>query len=155
MPFAPAPSAPDPGVLNAWLILAIMPITSVLTLVINHLFSRRKTKSEVDVAKITSRTGEMDVAFDGLTANINSMADQLKELRGELRDTKADARRTQDELNLTRSDLRKLEGVVSDFRVERALFIAHVALLESLVPSPPGPPPRPNWIDRDPGAGTS
>lgn len=135
--------------LDAWLLLAIVPITSFLTLLVQTFVSRRKVRTDVEVAKTGARVSEMDVAFDGLTSNLNSMQDQLKELRGELRDTKADARRTQDDLNTTRSDLRRLETVVSDLRVERLHFLAHITLLESLVPVPPGPPARPIFMSED------
>lgn len=139
----------DPGGVSAWLVVAIMPVTSVITLIIQNLFARRKNKTDAQVQLGNARVSEMDVAFDGLTSNINSMSEQLKELRGELRDAKADARRTQDELNTTRSDLRRLETQVSDLRVERLHFLSHISLLESLVPSPPGPPTRPVFMIED------
>lgn len=135
--------------LNAWLVIAIMPVTSVLTLIVQGLFNRRSKQTEVKVAESSSRVSEMDVAFDGLTSNINSMGDQLKELRAELREAKADGRRTQDELNTTRSDLRRLETQVSDLRVERLGFLAHITILEGLIPTPPGAPARPIWMNVD------
>lgn len=143
------PQLADAQNLNAWLLMAIMPITSVLTLIVKGLFDRRSGRTQEKVAETGARVSEMDVAFDGLTVNINAMADQLKEVRAELRDTKADARRTQDELNTTRSDLRRLETQVTDLRVERLHFIQHITLLEGLVPNPPGPPSRPLFMAED------
>jgi hypothetical protein len=143
----------DLGNVNYLLIIAITPITSVVTILIQHFLTRRKAEGEVAVAHETARVSEMDVAFDGLTSNMNAMGNQLKEMRAELKEAKNDVRQTQKELGTTRGDLRRLENVVSDLRVERLHFLAHVGLLESLIPSPPGPPQRPSFMLQDPALG--
>lgn len=122
------------------------PAGIIIGIIVKGIFDRRMSKETSDVALKNGHTQEMEVAFDGLTANINSLQEQLKDIRTELRDTKTDARRTVDDLTTTQRDLRRLEGVVSNLRVERAAFLVHISALEALVPNPPGAPPRPVWM---------
>lgn len=134
--------------MNVLTLLGILssPVALVLGAIAKGFFDRRTNKDTTKVAKQAGHTGEMEVAFDGLTANLNSLQEQLKDVKAELKESKADARRTSDDLHTTRSDLRALESVVSDLRVERSAFLIHISTLEALIPIPPGPPPRPSWM---------
>lgn len=126
--------------------LIAAPVGIIIGVIVKGIFDRRVSKDTTDVAIRTGHTQEIEVAFEGLTANINSLQEQLKDLRTELRDSKTDARRTVDDLGTTQRDLRRLEGVVSNLRVERAAFLVHISALEALIPSPPGAPARPVWM---------
>lgn len=134
--------------MNTLALLAVIatPVGGVLGAILKGIYDRRNTRDHKVVATQTGHTQEMEVAFEGLTANLNSLQEQLKEMRGDVRVAKEDARRTSDDLYTTRTDLRRLESEVADLRVERAAFLIHIGTLESLIPNPPGPPARPIWM---------
>ena len=137
--------------MNVLTLLGIIsaPLGLVLGAIAKGVYDRRTNKDTVKVQVRTGHTQEMEVAFDGLTANLNSLQEQLKIMREDVKEAKADARRNADDLYKTRGDLRLLETTVAGLRVERAAFLAHIGILEALIPDPPGAPSRPHWMVPD------
>lgn len=102
----------------------------------------------VEVSEKEANTHHVQMILDGLTTSITVLtgrADAAEkkadaaEKTAEAADKKADAAEQQ------AKDLGKRVRQLED---ERHDAIDHIIYLESLIPDPPGPPARPNWMRR-------
>lgn len=105
-----------PGALLVSVLLT--PFMVLLGAIINGLVMRRGHKLSNKVGEHEAKTHEFSAIVDGFETLLTQQKNELSELRN-------------------RVD--KLESYQRD-------LIEHVDILEALIPSPPGPPPRPHWL---------
>lgn len=133
-----------------WLSAPILVLVGVvITGIVQFLTQKWRNRVEhrqTAVSETEAQTHQFQAIIDGFTqslAAVNSRATtaeaEAKAARTEASSAQVEGRRANDRAAL-------LEGRVDQLEDERTKMINHIIDLEALIPSPPGPPPRPSWM---------
>lgn len=148
----------DQGTVN--LIIGVLgPLSGITVAWLALRGTNRKTTVDSTVAEKAvivdekqAHNEEISVIIEGFTQSLNNMRIDLGETRAELASTKVELASTRDELHDTRDahNLLREEHVALRLKVEleKAEMLEHLALVEAMVPNPPGIPVRPAILRR-------
>lgn len=134
-------------------------LLGAIGLLYNYFNTRRTGKEDVDVKRDAVEVNEKDASTRGASMALEALTEGLRELRTELGEQKVKST-AQDvviasqaatiavlEENRVASDTRMATQDAKIEYLERLVpeMVAHIELLEKLIPDPPGIPSRPIW----------
>jgi hypothetical protein len=100
-----------------------------------------------DTGKETVEVSERDVQTKAFTALTEMFTVGLNEVRLELASAKQDAINEKAARGVLETKVSNNLERITLLEDERSELKEHIIVLEGLVPSPPGPPPRPKWLN--------
>lgn len=115
-----------------------------LTALVAHLRDRGQQKvaeKNSDVSETEAETHRFQAIFDGFSQSLAAVSQRAEAAEKKAGAAELVAVEAKAETELLKERVKILES-------ERHDAIDHVILLETLIPFPPGPPPRPIWMQR-------
>jgi chromosome segregation ATPase len=122
------------------------PISGIIVAIIANHRNKKTAQADSQIADKGVRVTERDSHTREIAMIIDGFTESLASVREELKDTRS----RYDGLTLRYSELAAKHEIlakkVETSEAQRAEMIAHIVELEAIVPNPPGPPTRPNWL---------
>lgn len=118
---------------------SIAALLSVAGIVVNLIISKRNAKTAdgaVGVSQQNADTTEFSALVEGFKTSLSVTQQLLKDVQ---------AKATEDR-EKSAEDIRKLSQRIDAQNRREDAILAHMTIIENLIPFPPGPPKRPIWI---------
>lgn len=120
------------------------PILSVLGVLLTVRFTRKSDKEEIKVSEKDSTTAQFVALTEGYQATFEQLKEDIAEAKAEAALNKQETAR----LTIRVNDLEKINAeqktTIDENTKERDEILKYLEEVVSLVPVPPGPPPRPS-----------
>lgn len=133
--------------------LILGPVSGIVVAVVVDRRSKRGQEQNTDVALRTVRVDEREahnhevaIIIDGFTASLSNMRADLDRAVSESRGLKDELRGQSAEILELREKIDKAEALAAVQAGHISELVSHITDLEALVPNPPGPPTRPQWV---------
>lgn len=101
--------------------------------------------AEISVRKTLAATSEKEAHNAEISIIIEGFTASMEALRLTVADARLESSEAKMEATSARADVTKLRQTMDAMAEQREELIDHIQALEALIPSPPGPPPRPAW----------
>jgi ABC-type transport system involved in cytochrome bd biosynthesis fused ATPase/permease subunit len=113
-----------------WIQLALSaPIIAIITVVIKGLFDSRAGRNTNKVSEQEANTHEFTAIINGFKESLKAVSDRVEDQNEQIQELQ--------------TKVKSLEETKAELESERQMYLSHIAMLETMIPNPPGPPIRP------------
>lgn len=110
-------------------------LPGIITLVISHMLNRKGANKKLDLDDQTVENDTFRAQKDAFVVLDAAQTARYTQLAADFQALREEVSRDRQEFQAERKRQHEIQGQM----------IQHMALLESQIPTPPGPPPRPFW----------